>query len=118
MRAYTTFGLANPSFYKLAFNSPPLFKPESYLAEGEEGTLLFAGLRRAVEGCIRRGRFKRMDTELAAQLIWTMNHGVTLLLISNPNFPWADRKRLIDSVIECTIAGLSARTTAAKGRRR
>ena len=34
MRTYTEFGLANPSYYKLAFMSPPEFRAESYLADG------------------------------------------------------------------------------------
>jgi AcrR family transcriptional regulator len=106
MRAYTEFGLANPSYYRLAFLNPPEFKPESYLVEGSRGTELFLTLRGSVERCIRQGLFRPMDAELAAQILWTMNHGVTSLLISNPNFPWAGREALIDGVVDCAIAGL------------
>ena len=106
MRAYTEFGLANPSYYRLAFLNPPEFKAESYLVEGSKGTELFLTLRASVERCIRQGLFRPMDAGLAAQILWTMNHGVTSLLISNPNFPWADRKALIDGVVDCAIAGL------------
>jgi AcrR family transcriptional regulator len=109
MRAYTEFGLANPSYYKLAFMSPPEFTAESYLEEGEEGTILFYGLRGAVENCIRQGLFRPMDVDLATQTVWTMNHGVTSLLLSNPNFPWVERRVLIDTVIDCTIDSLKAR---------
>ncbi len=108
MRAYTEFGLANPSYYKLAFMSPPEFKAESYLVEGSKGTELFRTLRESVERCIRLGLFRPMDAALAAQVLWTMNHGVTSLLISNPNFPWADREALLERVIACAIDGLRA----------
>jgi AcrR family transcriptional regulator len=108
MRAYTEFGLANPSYYKLAFMSPPEFKAESYMVEGTKGTALFQKLRGSVEACIRGGLFREMDADLAAQVLWTMNHGVTSLLITNPNFPWVDRDTLIDSVIDCAIDGLRA----------
>ena len=108
MRAYTEFGLANPSYYKLAFMSPPEFKAESYMVEGTKGTALFQGLRGSTEECIRRGLFKNMNADLAAQVLWTVNHGVTSLLITNPNFPWADRNTLIDSVINCAVDGLLA----------
>ena len=108
MRAYTEFGLANPSYYKLAFMSPPEFKAEAYLEAGARGTELFLGLRTRVEACIRQGLFKEMDPDLAAQVVWMTNHGVTSLLLSNPNFPWKDRDVLIDSVIDCTITGLLA----------
>ncbi len=106
MRTYTEFGLAHPSYYKLAFMSPPEFKAEAYLVEGSKGTALFLGLRADVERCIRQGLFRPMDAGLAAQVLWTMNHGVTSLLITNPNFPWADRDALIDGVIDCAIRGL------------
>jgi AcrR family transcriptional regulator len=106
MRAYTEFGLANPSYYRLAFLNPPEFKAESYLVEGSQGTELFLELRASVERCIRQGLFRAMDAGLAAQILWTMNHGVTSLLISNPNFPWAEREALIDGVVDCALAGL------------
>lgn len=106
MRAYTEFGLANPSYYKLAFLNPPEFKAESYLVEGSKGTELFLTLRGSVERCLRQGLFRPMDAGLAAQILWTMNHGVTSLLISNPNFPWADREALIGGVVDCALQGL------------
>jgi AcrR family transcriptional regulator len=106
MRAYTEFGLANPSYYRLAFLNPPEFKAESYLVEGSKGTELFLTLRGSVERCIRQGLFRSMDAGLAAQILWTMNHGVTSLLISNPNFPWAEREALIDGVVDCALQGL------------
>jgi AcrR family transcriptional regulator len=108
MRAYTEFGLANPSYYKLAFMSPPEFKAESYMVEGTKGTALFQQLRGSAEECIRLGLFRAMDPDLTAQVLWTMNHGVTSLLITNPHFPWADRDTLIDTVIDCAIDGLRA----------
>jgi AcrR family transcriptional regulator len=106
MRAYTEFGLANPSYYKLAFLNPPEFKAESYLVEGSKGTELFLTLRGSVERCLRQGLFRPVDAGLAAQILWTMNHGVTSLLISNPNFPWAEREALIDGVVDCALQGL------------
>jgi AcrR family transcriptional regulator len=108
MRAYTEFGLANPSYYKLAFMSPPEFKAEAYLVEGAAGTALFQDLRGTVELCIRQGLFRQMEADLAAQILWIANHGVTSLLISNPNFPWVDRDILIGRVIDCAIDGLRA----------
>ncbi len=106
MRAYTDFGLANPSFYKLAFMNPPKFAAEGYLLEGDAGTNLFLNLRASVARCIREGRFRSMDVDLATQIVWTVNHGVTSLLLSNPDFPWVERDELIDRAIECAISGL------------
>jgi AcrR family transcriptional regulator len=114
MRAYTEFGLANPSFYKLAFMNNPEFKAEAYMAEGAKGTELFTKMQASVEMCIRLGLFGPIEPGLAAQVLWMMNHGVTSLLITNPNFPWADVDVLIDAVIDCTINGLRAGKGGAK----
>jgi AcrR family transcriptional regulator len=106
MRAYTDFGLANPSYYTLSFMAPPKFAPEAYLVEGEAGTKLFRTLRDATERCIREGLFRAIDVDLATQILWTMNHGVTSLLITNPNFPWVEREELINRTIDTAILGL------------
>lgn len=118
MRAYTAFGLSHPSWYKLAFMSPPEFKAEAYMAEGSRGTALQRSLRANVERCIREGLFRPMDPALAAQVIWTVNHGVTSLLITNPNFPWVERETLVEGVIDCALAGLAADGGKAAGGRR
>jgi hypothetical protein len=68
-----------------------------YAVQAREGIAL------VVQGRIDRGA---MDAGLAAQILWTMNHGVTSLLISNPNFPWAEREALLDGVVDCALAGL------------
>ncbi len=108
MRAYTDFGLANPSYYRLAFISPPEFAAEDFLVKGQAGTELFQNLRISAELCINQGLFRPMDAMLAAQILWSANHGVTSLLIANPNFPWVERNELIDRTIECAIDGLRA----------
>jgi AcrR family transcriptional regulator len=108
MRAYTEFGLAHPSWYRLSFMSPPEFEARAYLLEGSKGAALFQGLRDLAGRCIREGLLRPIDAGLAAQVIWAANHGVTSLLIGNPNFPWAERAALVDGVIDCTLRGLAA----------
>ena len=61
-----------------------------------------------MEQCVLQGQFRPTDADLGAQVLWMMNHGVTSLLITNPNFPWADREALIERVIDCAIGGLRA----------
>ncbi len=49
------------------------------------------------------------EAELAAQTIWTAIHGLVSLLIARPEFPWLERERLIDSVIEGAVRALRPR---------
>jgi AcrR family transcriptional regulator len=108
MRAYTDFGLSNPSYYRLAFITPREYAAEDFLNKGQAGTELFQDLVDSVELCMKRGLFRPMDVMLAAQILWSVNHGVTAHLLANPNFPWAQRNELIDRTIECGIDGLCA----------
>ncbi|MGE5583299.1 MAG: TetR/AcrR family transcriptional regulator [Bacillota bacterium] len=106
MRVYIGFGLKNPGYYKLAFMSSFAdVKTDQYLTEGSFGTEAFMSLRRLVAKCINRGLFRPLDVDLIAQVLWTMNHGITSLLITNPNFPWVDIEKLIDQAIESAIEG-------------
>jgi AcrR family transcriptional regulator len=103
IRAYIDCGLQNPNYYKLGFMINPALDKGDYLKSGVPGTNIYLGHRALVEKCIRQGLFRPMDVDLAVQVIWTMNHGITSLLISNPNFPWMDREKLITQDIESTI---------------
>jgi AcrR family transcriptional regulator len=107
IRAYITCALANPNYYRLAFMITPSFRKEDYLKPGTPGTDLYLGLRTLVEQCIRKRLFRPVDVDLATQIIWTMNHGITSLLISNPNFPWVNQEKLITEDIARTLAAFT-----------
>jgi AcrR family transcriptional regulator len=108
IRAYIDCGLQNPNYYKLGFMINPDIDKGDYLKNGVPGTNVYLGHRALVEKCIRQGCFRSMDVDIATQVIWTMNHGITSLLISNPNFPWIDREKLITQDIESTIDAFKA----------
>ncbi|HVR10480.1 MAG TPA: TetR/AcrR family transcriptional regulator [Thermoanaerobaculia bacterium] len=53
------------------------------------------------------------EVELASQAIWTAMHGLVSLLIARPEFPWLERERLIETVIDNALRTL--RPAASKG---
>lgn len=108
MRAYTMFALEHPNYYKLAFLLTPHLDVQDYQKDESVGTQVFGTLRANVAACIEEGLFRETDVDAAAQVIWSINHGLTALLITNPNFPWVQREKLIDTQIACTIKGMSA----------
>jgi AcrR family transcriptional regulator len=55
------------------------------------------------------------EVELASQTIWTAIHGLVSLLLARPEFPWLERERLIDSVIEGALRALGPATGARPG---
>lgn len=105
-RTYVEFGLKYPQDYKLTFVIRPQFQKGLGLEEGSVGEKVFSYLREMVSECIQQKRFRQMDVETTGQVLWSAVHGVTLLLIDFPDFPWTEKDELIDTVIHTTIEGL------------
>jgi len=108
MRTYIDFGLTNPNYYKLAFVLTPEINAKEYMDEKYVSSKIFLSLRENIKRCIQEKIFRQMDPDLASQIIWSMNHGITSLLLTNPNFPWVDKDKLIDEYIKSAIKGLMA----------
>ena len=106
-RAYVEFGLKYPQDYKLTFVIRPQFQKGLGLEEGSIGEQVFNYLREMVSECIQQKRFRQIDVETTGQVLWSAVHGVTLLLIDFPDFPWTEKDKLIDTVIHTTIEGLT-----------
>jgi AcrR family transcriptional regulator len=104
LKAYVRFGLRYPNHYRFAFMRRP--KPGPYQTHDA-----FEYLRECVRRCIEAGRFRQVDAETSAQLLWAGVHGLTSLFLARPNFPWVGRDALIDETIANSIRGLLAKTS-------
>ena len=107
-KAYVEFGLEYPHDYKLTFVIRPQFQKGLGLQEGSVGEKVFDYLCTMVSECIRQKTFRQVDVETTGQVLWSAVHGVTLLLIDFPDFPWTAKDKLIDTVIHTMIEGLRA----------
>jgi AraC-like DNA-binding protein len=107
-RAYVDFGLKHPEQYTVAFmlDSGQRPAPSQILLKFPTAMTAFQQLRNGVAACMVSGDFPASDPEIVSQIIWAGLHGITALLVVKPSFPWRDRNRLIDLVIETTLAGL------------
>lgn len=56
--------------------------------------------------CIQKGKFRDMDVELTAQVIWTSTHGLISRLILEKNISEEQKNRLINYHFEMIINGL------------
>jgi AcrR family transcriptional regulator len=106
MRAYIDFGLKHPNYYKLIFMSD--FTRIKTTIDDSSGRAALFSLRTNIEMGIQQGLFRNIDADLATKLVWTMNHGITSLLITLPEFPWMAKEELINKVIETAVEGLKA----------
>ncbi len=100
LRAYIDFGLARSDAYRLTFCAP---SPCDTIQAADHS---FAILQRGVEEMMEAGLFRPGPSEPAAEAIWACLHGLTALLVDQAQHLSTPRDRLIDQVLDMTIAGL------------
>lgn len=105
LREYIYFGLKHPSQYEIVFITPLPVKSEGKFEESN-GKIAFDTMRHVISECVSANLLKSSDAELISQTLWAGIHGVTSLLIQHGGFPFVERERLIDSVIETLISGI------------
>ena len=107
--AYIEFGLENPHQYRATFMMPipEAFDREKHHHPDSPGMQAFSFLTRGLTGCIRAGKVREVNVELAAQTLWAGIHGVTSLLITHQTFLSAGREKLIHATVDTLVAGLT-----------
>jgi len=110
LRAYIDFGLAHPHHYNLLFMHPlSLEKSEKIIAVfHEDGNQTFNCLR-SISGEVFAANLTRpeiRDPEELAQSLWVAIHGLVSLQITSKGFPWIERSRLIDRLIDIQMKGI------------
>ena len=111
LRAYIEFAVEHPNDYRVAFmmefkslgdNSRPLRCQEI-------GHRVYQAFRSDVAECMSRGVFAPgRDVDAAAQSIWAAIHGMAVLLITRPHFPWAERNLLLDTLVGSIVSGFQS----------
>ena len=108
LRSYIEFGLKHPNHYMVTFVMTRSMEPQMPMKAHEMGQRAFNFLRTTLALCADRKLIEIADVEATAQILWASIHGLTSLLIARPKFPWVERDRLIDTLIETSLAGLRA----------
>lgn len=107
-RGYMEFGFEHPNAYRLAFMMPTLPSSDgSETVAQQAAAQLYTNFVTAIDGAIKAGQLKG-DVTVVTQLLWVSVHGLVSLIITKPNFNWADRQQLVDAQIEALIKGFSA----------
>jgi AcrR family transcriptional regulator len=107
MAAYIRYGLANPQLYRLAFMmEAPIDPADTPLRPDAPAGRVFEQLHALIDEGIRSGEIRPVQPQALAQALWAAIHGLTGLLIADPNFPWVRPRLLINSLIETLTEGL------------
>ncbi len=110
LRAYIEFGLEHPHHYELLFVKPFDFDNNENIrnAFAEDGNRTFDCMRAMATEAIASGlmRPELVDSEELAQSLWVAVHGMVSAQISCHGFPFIERSRLIDRLVDVLLAGV------------
>ena len=104
-RTYIQFALDHPYHYLVTFGltGAARFKNDE---AGRAGMHAFDCMRQCARLCVDAGLTRKRDVEELAQSFWASLHGVVMLLIGKPGFPFIEQSRLIESVLDIAMEGI------------
>jgi AcrR family transcriptional regulator len=105
-RQYIQFALDHPQHYLVTFSIQDHYYSTVEKASMQAGLQSFECLKEAVRQCVDAGLTRSTDVDEIAQSLWALKHGLVMLLISESGFPFIERNRLIDSVLDIGIEGI------------
>jgi AcrR family transcriptional regulator len=108
-RAYIDLMLENPQQFRavLMNDIEGIQDKVNMLREGlSKERKSLQGLCKIIDIGIRSGKFKAMDVELTAQIIWTSTHGLLSRLVLEKDVSQEQRERLINHHFEIIMNGL------------
>lgn len=107
IEAYVTFGLDNPSTYRLVFCSHGRhLSPQSQAPVELLGERCFQKLHGVVKEIAAQGRLKTTGASVAAQVLWSAGHGLVSLMITQPDRQWAPAPVLTEALLDGVFDGL------------
>lgn len=107
-RTYIEFALENPNQYRLTFLNRPAGVYDDMCQQENVAQQAFSYLRRMIDHLMKEGYIRKGDVELTSQLVWVSMHGLCAGLINQPNFPWVEREKLIEGLLDQIIQALES----------
>ena len=109
LRNYIQLMLEQPQLFRavLLNDIEAIQEKVNMLEEGvSKERMTIQGLCKLVKLGIEKGKFRNMDVELTAQIIWTSTYGLLSRLILEKNIPQQQKERLINHHFDILINGL------------
>jgi AcrR family transcriptional regulator len=106
---YIRFGLEHPQEYLLTFNQPAQgAQPpeEGTELDDDPGCCAYASFRDLVEDVMATRPAGRAAVEILTQCLWAGLHGLIMLQLTKPGFPWAEREELIQKHVAVLCGGV------------
>lgn len=110
LRTYIYFGLAHPSDYILTFIMAGKSQLQVEFDPASAGPQCFDKLRQVVIQCVAANLLLNNDAETLSQTLWAGIHGITSLLIMHTCFPFVERDKLIEQMLDMLMNGVTKRS--------
>jgi AcrR family transcriptional regulator len=107
-RVYVQFALDHPFHYLVTFGEAVRSGAMNEEAH-QAGMHCFACLTECVGRCARARLLRFDDVAAVAQSMWATIHGLSMLLITKEGFPFIEKQRLIDTLLDIAIEGVRKR---------
>lgn len=104
-RTYINFAVENPHYYELAYmsNAVRYEKDLAYHEPQSPGFKAYEIILSTIIKCKEEGYFQDKEVEVIGQCLWAGIHGLSSLFIGHNEFPWKDKKCLIENMINSLI---------------
>lgn len=106
--AYVAHARAEPHLHRLMFRYTARVPSSPVTETFAPATQAFTAALAPVESAIAAGRLRVTDPMLSAFTIFSVAHGVAEILLMGLQFPEEVAQRLIHTVVDATLRGLSA----------
>ena len=104
IQAYISFGSTKPSSYRILFARPhPTELPAVRTVIVDSYTGFLADLAEVVPG------LSTQEVDRRGAILWSAVHGLTVLPVTNPRFPWPPIDELVDQLLDALLHGESGR---------
>jgi AcrR family transcriptional regulator len=104
--AHCAYATGHPASYRLLFGTVGSYKPQ-WNPDQLPGTATFQAWHSAISRCIEAGHARSGDSFVLTITLIAALHGLVILRLNRPTFPWPPLNQLVDDVLTHQI-GLGA----------
>jgi len=106
LKAYADFAFADETRFRILFLKPLGTAGRAFHARGPRRPGAEA-IKQRIQSAIDTGTFRKLDADMALQVLWGAVHGVVALILTAEGYPFAARIKLVDAAIDNALRGMT-----------
>jgi AcrR family transcriptional regulator len=106
LKAYADFAFEDEIRFRTLFLKPLGPAGRAFHARGPRRPGAEA-IKERIQSAIDTGVFRKLDPDIALQVLWGAVHGVVALILTAEGYPFAARTKLVGAAIDNTLRGMT-----------